>query len=111
MQPTAEIQLEGHMYKNVLVALNNSQAAERALNRAIAMAEIEKGDLFVVVVNEALPILEFIIWAVSGNFFKKLGFSVHVPTGSRAWDASRRVGHIKVGNCCPYFRQKREWRY
>jgi hypothetical protein len=26
----------------------------------------------------------------------KLGFSVHVPKGSRAWDVSRRVGHIKV---------------
>ena len=60
------------MYKNVLIALNDSQAAERALHRAIAMAEIKKGDLFVVVVNEARPILEFIIWAVSGNFFKKL---------------------------------------
>jgi len=60
------------MYKNVLIALNDSQAAERTLHRAIAMAEIKKGDLFVVAVNEALPILEFIIWAVSGNFFKKL---------------------------------------
>jgi nucleotide-binding universal stress UspA family protein len=60
------------MYKNVLIALNDSEAAERALHRAIAMAEIEKGDLFVVVVNETRPILEFIIWAVSGNFFKKL---------------------------------------
>ena len=60
------------MYKNVLIALNDSQAAERALHRAIAMAEIEEGDLFVVVVNEARPILEFIIWAVSGNFFKIL---------------------------------------
>ena len=60
------------MYKNVLIALNDSQAAERALHRAIAMAEIKKGDLFVVVVNEALPILEFIIWAVSGNYFKEL---------------------------------------
>ena len=48
MQPTAETQLEGDMYKNVLIALNDSQAAERALHRAIAMAEIQKGDLFVV---------------------------------------------------------------
>lgn len=60
------------MYKNVLIALNDSQAAERALHRAIAMAEIEKGDLFVVVVSEALPIPESIIWAVSGNLLKKL---------------------------------------
>jgi nucleotide-binding universal stress UspA family protein len=60
------------MYKNVLIALNDSQAAERALHRAIAMAEIEKGDLFVVVVNEGVPIFDSIIWAVSGNFFKKL---------------------------------------
>ena len=55
MQPTAETLLEGDMYKNVLIALNDSQAAERALHRAIAMAEIEKGDLFVVVVNEGVP--------------------------------------------------------
>ena len=26
----------------------------------------------------------------------RLGFSVHVPTGSRAWDVSRRVGHHQV---------------
>jgi nucleotide-binding universal stress UspA family protein len=43
------------MYKNVLIALNDSQAAERALHRAMAMAELEKGDLFVVVVNEGVP--------------------------------------------------------
>jgi nucleotide-binding universal stress UspA family protein len=67
MQPTAEIQLEGHMYKNVLIALNNSQAAERALHRAIAMAQIEKGDLLVVVANAALPIPESIIWAVQAT--------------------------------------------
>jgi nucleotide-binding universal stress UspA family protein len=67
MQPTAEIQLEGHMYKNVLIALNNSQAAERALHRAIAMAQIEKGDLLVVVANEALPIPGSIIWAVQAT--------------------------------------------
>lgn len=60
------------MYNKVLIALNHSQPAERALGRAIAMAEIENGDLFVVVVNEMLPIFEFIVWAVSGNFFKKL---------------------------------------
>jgi nucleotide-binding universal stress UspA family protein len=72
IQPTAETQLEGDMYKKVLIALNDSPPAERALRRAITMAEIEKGDLFVVVVNEALPILEFIVWALSGNFFKEL---------------------------------------
>ena len=60
------------MYNKVLIALNHSQPAERALHRAIAIAEIENGDLFVVVVNEALPIFEFIVWAVSGNFFKEL---------------------------------------
>jgi nucleotide-binding universal stress UspA family protein len=60
------------MYKKVLIALNNSPPAERALRRAIAMAEIEKADLFVVVVNEAPPTFEFILWAVSGNFFKEL---------------------------------------
>jgi hypothetical protein len=43
MQPTAETQLEGDMYKNVLIALNDSQTAERALHRAMAMAEIKKG--------------------------------------------------------------------
>jgi nucleotide-binding universal stress UspA family protein len=60
------------MYNRVLIALNHSQPAERALRRAIAMAEIENGDLFVVVVNEALPIFKFIVWAVSGNSFKEL---------------------------------------
>jgi len=60
------------MYKIVLIALDDSQAAERALHRAIAMSEIEKGDLFVVVVNEGLPIFEPIVWAVSRNFFKIL---------------------------------------
>jgi nucleotide-binding universal stress UspA family protein len=60
------------MYKNVLITLNDSQPAERALHRAIGMAEIEKGDLFVVVVNEGLPIFDSIVWAVSGNFFKIL---------------------------------------
>jgi nucleotide-binding universal stress UspA family protein len=60
------------MYKNVLIALDDSQAAERALHRAIAMAEIDKGDLFVVVVNEGLPLFESIVWAVSGNFAKIL---------------------------------------
>jgi nucleotide-binding universal stress UspA family protein len=72
MQPTAETQLEGDMYKNVLIALNDSQAAERALHRAIAMAAIEKGDLFVVVVNDGVPIFDSIVWAVSGNYFKEL---------------------------------------
>jgi nucleotide-binding universal stress UspA family protein len=56
------------MYNNVLIALDDSQAAERALHRAIAMAEIDNGDLFIVVVNEGLPLFEFIVWAVSGNF-------------------------------------------
>jgi nucleotide-binding universal stress UspA family protein len=60
------------MYKNVLIPLDDSQAAERALHRAIAMAEIDKGDLFVVVVNEGLPLFESIVWAVSGNFAKIL---------------------------------------
>jgi nucleotide-binding universal stress UspA family protein len=60
------------MYKNVLIALNDSPAAERALHRAIAMAEIGNGDLFVVVVDEGLPIFESIVWAVSGNFAKIL---------------------------------------
>lgn len=55
------------MYKNVLIALNDSQAAERALHRAIAMAQIEKGDLLVVVANEALPIPESFIWAVQAT--------------------------------------------
>jgi nucleotide-binding universal stress UspA family protein len=50
------------MYKNVLIALDESEAAERALHRAIAMAEIEKGDLFVVVVNEGLPLFASIVW-------------------------------------------------
>jgi len=67
MQPTVEAQLEGDMYKNVLIGLNDSQAAERALHRAIAMAQIEKGDLLVVVANEALPIPESIIWAVQAT--------------------------------------------
>jgi nucleotide-binding universal stress UspA family protein len=60
------------MYKNVLIALDDSQPAERALHRAIALAEIEKGELFVVVVNEGLPILASLVWAVSGNFAKIL---------------------------------------
>jgi nucleotide-binding universal stress UspA family protein len=60
------------MYKNVLIALNDSHAAGRALHRAIGMAEIEKENLFVVVVNEGLPIFDSIVWAVSGNFFKIL---------------------------------------
>ena len=60
------------MYEKILIALNNSQPAERAPRQAMAMAEIENGDLFVVVVNEAPPIFEFIVWAVSGNFFKEL---------------------------------------
>ena len=60
------------MYKNVLIALDESEAAERALHRAIAMAEIEKGDLFVVVVNEGLPLFASIVWGVSGNFAKVL---------------------------------------
>jgi nucleotide-binding universal stress UspA family protein len=60
------------MYKNVLIALDDSQPAERALHRAIGMAEIEKGDLFVVVVNEGLAPLASIVWAVSGNFAKIL---------------------------------------
>jgi nucleotide-binding universal stress UspA family protein len=60
------------MYKKVLIALNDSQPAERALLRAIAMAEIENGDLFVVVVNEALPTFEFIVWSISGSFFNEL---------------------------------------
>jgi nucleotide-binding universal stress UspA family protein len=72
MQPTVEAQLEGDMYKNVLIGLNDSQAAERALHRAIAMAKIEKGDLFVVVVNEGVPIFDSIVWAVLGNYFKEL---------------------------------------
>lgn len=60
------------MYKNVLIALDDSQPAKRALHRAIALAEIEKGDLFVVVVNEGLPAFTSIVWAVSGNFAKIL---------------------------------------
>jgi nucleotide-binding universal stress UspA family protein len=60
------------MYKRVLIALNDSQPAERALHRAIALAEIENGDLFVVVVNEGVPIFYSIVWAVSGNYFKDL---------------------------------------
>jgi len=59
------------MYKNVLIALDESEAAERALHRAIAMAEIEKGDLFVVVVNEGLPLFASIVWGVSRDFAKK----------------------------------------
>jgi nucleotide-binding universal stress UspA family protein len=59
------------MYKNVLIALDDSQAAERALHRAIAMAEIEKGDLFVVVVNGGLP-----LWPVGeGNFDDENGLT------------------------------------
>ncbi|MCU1318479.1 MAG: hypothetical protein JWN63_3801 [Candidatus Acidoferrum typicum] len=57
-------ELENDMYKNVLIALDASQAAERALHRAIAMAEIDKGDLFVVVVNEGLSLLSLL----SGRF-------------------------------------------
>jgi nucleotide-binding universal stress UspA family protein len=60
------------VYKNVLIALDESQAAERALHRAIAMAEIDNGDLFVVVVNEGLHLFESIVWAVSGSFAKIL---------------------------------------
>jgi len=60
------------MYKNVLIALDDSEAAERALHRAIAMAEIEKGDLFVVVVNEGLPLFASIVWGVSRDFAKIL---------------------------------------
>ena len=60
------------MYKNVLIALDDSPPAERALHRAIALAEIEKGDLFVVVVNEGLPTSASIVWAVSGDFAKIL---------------------------------------
>ena len=33
----------------------------------------------------------------------KLGFSVPVPTGSRAWDVSWRSGHIKVENAVYIF--------
>jgi nucleotide-binding universal stress UspA family protein len=46
--------LERTCTKNVLIALDDSQPAERALHRAKALAEIENGDLFVVVVNEGL---------------------------------------------------------
>src|ERR1700692_4821310 len=60
------------MYKNVLIALDDSQAADRALHRAIAMAEIEEGDLFVVVVNEGLPLFASIVWGVSRDFAKIL---------------------------------------
>ena len=60
------------MYKNVLIALNDSPPAERALHRAIAMAQIDNGDLFVVVVNEGLLLFESIVWAVSGSFAKTL---------------------------------------
>ena len=44
------------MYKNVLIALDESEAAERALHRGIAMAEIEREDPFVVIANEGLPL-------------------------------------------------------
>ena len=64
--------LERDVYKNILIALDESQAAERALHRAIAMAEIEKGDLFVVVVNEGVPLFASIVWGVSRDFAKIL---------------------------------------
>ena len=60
------------MYKNVLIALNDSPAAERALHRAIALAEIDNGDLFVVSIDEGLPVFESIVWAVSDNLAKIL---------------------------------------
>jgi nucleotide-binding universal stress UspA family protein len=60
------------MYKNVLIASDDSEPAERALHRAIAIAETDKGALFVVVVNEGLPVVESIVWAVSRNFAKML---------------------------------------
>jgi nucleotide-binding universal stress UspA family protein len=82
------------MYKNVLIALNDSQAAERALHRAIAMAEIEKGDLFVVVVNEGVPIFDSIVWAVSGNFFKILEDDQKDPCRRLLDDAQKQAqGH------------------
>ena len=56
--------LERDVYKNILIALDESQAAERALHRAMAMPEIEKGDLFVVVVNEGVPLFASIVWGV-----------------------------------------------
>jgi nucleotide-binding universal stress UspA family protein len=64
--------LERDVYKNILIVLDESQAAERALDRAIAMAEIEKGDLFVVVVNEGVPLFASIVWGVSRDFAKIL---------------------------------------
>ena len=63
------------MYKNVLIALDESEAAERALHRAIAMAEIKKGDLFVVVVNEGLPLFASIVWGfleTSPKYWKRI---------------------------------------
>jgi nucleotide-binding universal stress UspA family protein len=61
------------MYKNVLIALNDSPAAERALHRAIALAEVDNGDLFVVSIDEGLPVFESIVWAaVSDNLAKIL---------------------------------------
>jgi nucleotide-binding universal stress UspA family protein len=60
------------MYKNVLIALKDSPAAERALHRAIALAEIDNGDLFVVSIDEGLPVFESIVWAVSDNLAKIL---------------------------------------
>ncbi|RZU43649.1 universal stress protein [Edaphobacter modestus] len=60
------------MYKNVLIAINDSPAAERALHRAIALAEIDNGDLFVVSIDEGLPVFESIVWAVSDNLAKIL---------------------------------------
>jgi nucleotide-binding universal stress UspA family protein len=61
------------MYKNILIALSDSEAAERALHRAIALAEISDGDLFVVVVDEGLSIFESLVWAAADNFAKLLG--------------------------------------
>ena len=55
------------MYKNILIALSDSEAAERALHRAIALAEISDGDLFVVVVDEGLSIFESLVWAAADN--------------------------------------------
>jgi nucleotide-binding universal stress UspA family protein len=64
--------LERDVYKNILIALDESQAAERALHRAMAMPEIEKVDLFVVVVNEGVPLFASIVWGVSRDFAKLL---------------------------------------
>jgi nucleotide-binding universal stress UspA family protein len=60
------------MYKNVLIALKDSPAAGRALHRAIALAGIDNGDLFVVSIDEGLPVFESIVWAVSDNLAKIL---------------------------------------